>query len=144
MSLRYANVYGPGQDPHGEAGVVAIFLNRLLAGQELIINGDGGQTRDYVFVEDVARLNCAALESTLTGPLNVGTGRETPVNEIAKRLARAVGVPHAPRHGPAKPGEQRRSCLDASLARAHFFFTPTPLEKGLEETARWFSGRRDA
>src|SRR5260221_2717040 len=69
LAMRYANVYGPGQDPHGEAGVVAIFCEKLLAGAEAIINGDGGQTRDYVFVEDVARINCAAIESTLSGAL---------------------------------------------------------------------------
>jgi UDP-glucose 4-epimerase len=143
LSLRYANVYGPGQDPHGEAGVVAIFLQRLLSGEALTINGDGEQTRDYVFVEDVARINCAAAESTLTGALNVGTGRETSVNELAQRLAGALGVQHAPLYGPAKPGEQRRSCLDASLARAHFSWTPTSLEEGLEQTTRWFRGRRD-
>jgi UDP-glucose 4-epimerase len=143
LALRYANVYGPAQDPHGEAGVVAIFCEKLLSGAEAIINGDGEQTRDYVFVEDVAWINCAALESSLSGAINVGTGRETSVNEIARRLAGALGVPHAPRHGPAKPGEQRRSCIDSSLARANFSWTPTSLEEGLGQTARWFRGRRD-
>jgi UDP-glucose 4-epimerase len=123
--------------------VVAIFLQRLLAGEAPTINGDGEQTRDYVFVEDVARINCAAVESTLAGTLNVGTGRETSVNELARRLAGALGVQGVPLYGPAKPGEQRRSCVDASLARAQFAWTPTSLEEGLERTAQWFRGRRD-
>jgi UDP-glucose 4-epimerase len=143
LALRYANVYGPCQDPHGEAGVVAIFLQRLLAGEAPTINGDGEQTRDYVFVEDVARINCAAVESTLAGVLNVGTGRETSVNELAQRLAGALGVQRTPLYGPAKPGEQRRSSVDASLARARFAWRPTSLEEGLERTAGWFRGRRN-
>lgn len=141
IAMRYANVYGPGQDPHGEAGVVAIFLQRLLQGQEIVVNGDGGQTRDYVYVGDVARLNCDALESDLSGALNVGTGRETSVNELAERLIGALGLVVKPRHGAAKPGEQRRSCLDASAARSRFSWTPVPLEDGLAETVRWFRGR---
>src|SRR5574342_434041 len=115
-SLRYGNVYGPRQDPHGEAGVVAIFCGRLLAGRPCTINGDGGQTRDYVYVDDVARANLLAAERGFDGALNVGTGVETDVNRLYALLARAAGVSALPRHGPGKPGEQRRSCLDASAA----------------------------
>src|SRR5689334_965555 len=86
LALRYANVYGPGQDPHGEAGVVAIFLNKLLAGETATINGDGRQTRDYVYVEDVAHANVLAIEGSFKGALNIGTGIETSVADLAARL----------------------------------------------------------
>jgi UDP-glucose 4-epimerase len=139
LSLRYANVYGPGQDPLGEAGVVAIFLHKMLGGHDPIVNGDGEQTRDYVHVEDVARINCDALESGIGGALNVGTRRETSVNELAGLLARACGFSGAIRHGPAKPGEQRRSSIDASAARAQLGWEPRmALEPGLAQTARSF------
>lgn len=143
LALRYANVYGPGQDPHGEAGVVAIFLNKLLAGETATINGDGLQTRDYVYVEDVARANLLGVESAVTSALNVGTGLETTVVDLAQSLARHAGV--APRftNGPAKPGEQRRSCVDPAAARAALRWEPrTDLERGLAETARSFRERR--
>jgi UDP-glucose 4-epimerase len=139
LSLRYANVYGPGQDPLGEAGVVAIFLHKMLGGQDPVINGDGEQTRDYVHVEDVARINCDALESSIGGALNVGTRRETTVNELARLLAAACGFSGAIRHGPGKAGEQRRSSIDASAARAQLGWEPRiALEPGLAQTARSF------
>jgi UDP-glucose 4-epimerase len=143
VALRYANVYGPGQDPHGEAGVVAIFLERMLAGGAPLINGDGLQTRDYVFVEDVALVNLLALESDCTGALNVGTARETSVLEVSRQLAAAVGFTQAIGHGPAKAGEQRRSVIDPSLAARALGFRPrVALEEGLRETARWFAARK--
>ncbi len=139
LSVRYANVYGPAQNPHGEAGVVAIFLHRMLTGGEPVINGDGEQTRDYVYVEDVARLNAAAIEAEVAGALNVGTGRETSVNDIAAILAGALGGKARFRHGPAKAGEQRRSCIDASAAKASLQWEPrVTLEEGLQRTAGWF------
>jgi UDP-glucose 4-epimerase len=142
LALRYANVYGPAQDPHGEAGVVAIFVGRLLAGEPAVINGTGLQTRDYVFVEDVARLNVAALESDVRGALNAGTGRETSVDELARLLTAAVGRPASFGHGPAKPGEQLRSVVDASAARARLGWEPrVAMEDGLARTARWFEAR---
>jgi len=116
LALRYANVYGPGQDPHGEAGVVAIFLNKLLAGETATINGDGLQTRDYVYVGDVARANVLGVESAVTGALNVGTGVETTVVDLAQRLAKHAGVPPRFANGPAKPGEQHRSSVDPAAA----------------------------
>ncbi len=139
VSLRYANVYGEAQNPHGEAGVVAIFLNKMLSGAEPVINGDGGQTRDFVHVEDVARINCAALESQEPGALNVGTGRETSVNEIAQVLSLAAGWTQPIPHGPAKPGEQRRSVIDAAAARQRLGWEPRiELQQGLQRTAEWF------
>lgn len=140
ISLRYANVYGPRQDPDGEAGVVAIFCHRLLTGQTPVINGDGQQTRDYVYVDDVAAANLRALERPeVTGCVNIGTGIETSVNELYRTLARAAGLGVTPRHGPAKPGEQRRSCLSPALAKSRLGWTPTvALEEGLARTMEFF------
>ncbi len=141
-ALRYANVYGPRQDPHGEAGVVAIFCGRLLEAKPCTINGDGRQTRDYVFVGDVARANLLAAERRFAGALNVGTGVETDVNELFAKLARAARVDVAPAHGPAKPGEQKRSCVDPAAARAALGWTPeVALEDGLARTLEFFRGR---
>jgi UDP-glucose 4-epimerase len=141
VSLRYANVYGPRQDPHGEAGVVAIFADRLLRGQVPTINGDGSQTRDYVYVGDVAAANLAAVRAA-PGMYNVGTGVETDVNELYCRLAAAMGVTAPATHGPAKPGEQRRSCLDTRLAAAQLGWRPeVSLETGLEATIAFFRER---
>ena len=110
-----------------------------------MINGDGGQTRDYVFVEDVARVNALAVESSVTGALNVGTARETSVNDLAERLARAVGGARQFRHGPAKPGEQRRSAIDPAAAQAALGWSPrVDLEQGLQDTAAWFRSRTRA
>jgi UDP-glucose 4-epimerase len=142
-ALRYGNVYGPRQDPHGEAGVVAIFAGRLLAGEPCTVNGDGRQTRDYVFVEDVARVNLLAAERRHDGPLNVGTGVETDVNALHRILAAAAGVTAPALHGPAKPGEQRRSCLDASEAARALGWRPSvSVEEGLGRTLEWFRARR--
>jgi len=144
-ALRYGNVYGPRQDPHGEAGVVAIFCGRLLDGQPCTVNGDGGQTRDYVFVGDVARANLLAAERTHDGPLNVGTGVETDVNRLYRVLADAAGVASPPRHAPGKPGEQRRSCVDPSAAGKALGWRPTvAIEEGLRRTLAWFRERRGA
>ena len=142
-SLRYANVYGPGQDPLGEAGVVAIFLHRMLSGGEPVINGDGEQTRDFVYVDDVARANLLALTGSAGGPLNVGTGCETSVNELARKLARAAGYGRPIAHAPPAPGEQRRSCIDPGAARARLGWEPSVgLDEGLQRTADWFRARR--
>jgi len=142
MSLRYANVYGPGQDPLGEAGVVAIFLHKMLHGADPVINGDGEQTRDFVYVADVARANLLALESAGTGALNVGTGEETSINELARILARAAGYAKPIAHGPAAPGEQRRSSVAPAAARRQLGWSPdVTLEAGLGLTAEWFRDR---
>ena len=142
LALRYANVYGPGQDPHGEAGVVAIFLAKMLSGAAPIINGDGLQTRDYVHVSDVARINALALEGTVTGAINVGTAKESTVVELAKVLASAVGYTAPIAHGEGKLGEQRRSVIDPSAAQAALGWAPTiGFEEGLAQTARWFQAQ---
>jgi UDP-glucose 4-epimerase len=141
--LRYANVYGPRQDPHGEAGVVAIFSGRLLDGKPCTIYGDGKQTRDYVFVQDVARMNLLAAEAGFDGAVNVGTGVETDVAELYGHLAAAAGVTLPPEFGPARAGEQRRSCLNPRLAYARLGWRPeVSIASGLARTLAWFKARR--
>jgi UDP-glucose 4-epimerase len=142
-ALRYANVYGPRQDPHGEAGVVAIFCGRLLDGRACTIYGDGKQTRDYVFAGDVARANLLAAEKRFDGPLNVGTGVETDVVQLYGHLARAAGVERPPEHAEARLGEQKRSCIDASAAGKAIGWRPeVKLADGLARTLQWFKARR--
>jgi UDP-glucose 4-epimerase len=119
VSLRYGNVYGPRQDVHGEAGVVAIFCGHLIEGTAPTVFGDGGQTRDWVDVADVVRANLLAAESEITGPVNIGHGQETSVRQLIDAL-NAVSPDKplaAPRFEPERPGEVRRSCLDVSRAR---------------------------
>ncbi|HEV7503492.1 MAG TPA: NAD-dependent epimerase/dehydratase family protein [Thermoanaerobaculia bacterium] len=137
--MRYSNVYGERQNPHGEAGVVAIFLKHLLAGEAPVINGDGLQTRDYVHVSDVVRASLAVVGKPGFNIYNVGTSVETTVVELYEELARAVGSPLKALHGPGKPGEQRRSVIDASRLR-HDLGVPAPLSlaEGLARTASWF------
>jgi len=138
-ALRYANVYGPRQNPHGEAGVVAIFSERLLKGQTCVVNGTGEQTRDFVFGPDVARANLLAATGDVEGPVNIGTGIETDVNRLYALLARAAGVERPAQHAPAKPGEQMRSSVDASRAAKVLGWRPAvPLEEGLQRTVDWF------
>jgi len=137
--LRYANVYGPRQNPHGEAGVVAIFLHRLLADEQPVINGDGSQTRDYVYVRDVVRANVAAVGRPGFHIFNVGTGIETDVNTLFAQLHRAVGRGPAAVHGPGKAGEQLRSSISSALLERELgFAVSTPLAEGLTRTAEWF------
>jgi UDP-glucose 4-epimerase len=133
--LRLANIYGPRQNPHGEAGVIAIFTDRLLRGEPCVINGDGLQTRDYVYVGDVAEAALRALERPqVTGPINIGTGVETTVVALFEALRAAFGHGES-HHGPARPGEQRRSLLDASRARQVLGWTPrVGLDEGLRRT----------
>jgi UDP-glucose 4-epimerase len=149
--LRYANVYGERQNPHGEAGVVAIFIDRLLSGRPAVINGDGLQTRDYIHVSDVVRANIAlaALAAVAAAPgfriYNVGTGVETTVVDLYREIARALGVDRPPEFGPAKPGEQRRSVVDPSHIRHDFALPePLPLTEGLARTVAWFRERVEA
>ena len=139
VALRYANVYGPRQDPHGEAGVVAIFTQKLLRGEQAVINGDGEQTRDFVFVGDVARANLLALHDAVQGPVNIGTGNETSVNDLFARLSRVTGSTRPEFHGPAKPGDQRRSVITHDHARALMGWTPqVSLDDGLQATVAYF------
>ena len=140
LALRYSNVYGPRQDPHGEAGVVAIFCANLAAGRTSTINGTGEQTRDYVYVEDVARANVLALEGEAPpGAYNVGTGVETSVNELYGLMCEVSGKDLPPEHGPAKPGEQLRSCVDPAKASDVLGWRPeTDLTAGLKHTSSFF------
>ncbi|MFN2425294.1 MAG: NAD-dependent epimerase/dehydratase family protein [Candidatus Binatia bacterium] len=142
VALRYANVYGPRQDPHGEAGVVSIFARALLAGKGASIYGDGLQTRDYVFVGDVVRANLAALESAWCGPVNIGTGCETSVVDLHARLRRLTGCEVMPEHAPAKDGEVRRSVLAAGRAAEVLGWKPAiTLDEGLAATVDFFRSR---
>jgi len=149
VALRYANVYGPRQDPHGEAGVVAIFCNRILTGQPLTVFGDGSQTRDYVFVKDVARANLAAATRDLppAGRLdargfNIGTGIETSVIELAEALKRTAGSDVPIQLAPPRPGEQQRSAVSIAKAARLLGWTPeVELDEGLEETFNFFAER---
>ncbi len=159
VALRYSNVYGPRQNPHGEAGVVAIFSKRLLAGEPATINGDGRYVRDYVYGPDVAEANFAALTAdlpqvqpgTLTS-LNIGTGIGTDVNELEAEIrqqvsaqlashGQAVSLPE-PTHGPARAGDLRSNLVDASQAAEVLGWKPTKsLSQGIAETVRWFAQR---
>ena len=141
VALRYANVYGPRQNPHGEAGVVAIFSERLLDGRTCTIFGDGKQSRDFVYVKDVARANLAALGSEFVGPINIGTGIETDVNRLYALLAKAADVAAPAEHAPKKPGEQMRSVIDNARAKEILGWKPeVALEAGLRETVEFFRG----
>jgi UDP-glucose 4-epimerase len=156
VALRYSNVYGPRQNPHGEAGVVAIFCKRYLANEAATINGDGRYVRDYVYGPDVARANLAALESSAIRPgtltsLNIGTGIGTDVNELEGALRNAMtdvlakkGRPKPlpmPAHGPARAGDLRSNLIDAGLAASVLDWRPeVTLAVGLSKTAEWFAG----
>ncbi|UCH11022.1 MAG: SDR family NAD(P)-dependent oxidoreductase [Fidelibacterota bacterium] len=138
-TLRYANVYGPRQNPHGEAGVVAIFSNLLANGKQVTINGDGLQTRDYVYVGDVVEANVLTLTHHDTVTLNIGTGIETDVVTLYEYLAGAAGTSRKPSHGPPKPGEQRRSAISPRSARKTLGWEPKiSLADGLPMTYRSF------
>jgi len=142
VALRYSNVYGPRQDPHGEAGVVAIFCGVMLKGETPTINGDGGQTRDYVYVKDVVLANIAAITKDTAGAFNIGTGLETSVNGLYELIKKKTGYAGTARNVPAKTGEQYRSVLDASLAGSKLGWRPSKaLEEGIEETVSYFKGR---
>lgn len=137
--LRYANVYGPRQSPHGEAGVVAIFTTRLLNGEAPVINGDGKQTRDYVYVGDVVRANVKLLDFNQNETFNIGTSIETDVNQIFHHLNTLCGANKPEQHGPAKKGEQLRSVIDYRKATELLNWKPEMnLADGLKETVEFF------
>jgi UDP-glucose 4-epimerase len=141
-SLALANVYGPRQDPHGEAGVVAIFAGRLLAGEACTIFGTGEQTRDFVYVDDVADAFVRAAESASCELLNIGTGVETSVNRLFAVMAEAAGRPNEPVYAPARPGELDRSALDPTKASELLGWRPTTsLESGVAGVLDWFRSR---
>lgn len=151
VALRYANVYGPRQDPTGEAGVCAIFGGRLLKGEPLTVFGDGKQTRDYVHVTDVAAANFAALSVPLPAPdgdhdrlaFNIGTGRETSVLDLAGTLGRVAGVTPTITHAAPRAGELERSALDPAKAAAELHWTPAvPLADGIKSLIGWMRKER--
>ncbi|MBM3139387.1 MAG: SDR family NAD(P)-dependent oxidoreductase [Chloroflexi bacterium] len=140
--VRPANVYGPWQDPHGEAGVVAIFAQRMLRGEPVTIFGDGRQTRDYVYVGDVAAAIRAAAQAETAATCNVATGRETSTQQIFDALAGLTGYERQPVYGPERPGDVARIALDPSHARRAWGWRPSvKLDDGLAETVRWFRER---
>lgn len=146
VAMRYANVFGPRQDPKSEAGVVSIFVSRLLAGQPLTVFGDGTQTRDYVFVKDVARANVLASLCPLPAAgdhdapaFNIGTGRETSVLALAEHVGRAMGVTPRLEFAPARAGELQRSVLDAGKATSVLGWRPEHgFDEGLPQLVHWF------
>ena len=148
VALRYANVYGPRQDPASEAGVVSIFVSRLLAGKPLTVFGDGTQTRDYVFVKDVARANLLAATVAVSRgdrldvpAFNIATGHETSVNDLAAHVGRALDRTPVIQYAPARPGELYRSCLDVSKAARELNWRPEVVfDDGMKELAAWFQG----
>ncbi len=140
--LRYANVYGPRQNDEGEGGVVAIFCAQMSAQQPVTLYGDGEQTRDFVFVKDIAHANVLALEAT-SGCYNLGTGVATSINVLFAELERMSATKHVLKHAPAREGEIVHSTLDASLAKQRLGWqAATPLAEGLQATWRWYAGAR--
>jgi len=144
VSLRYANVYGPRQNPFGEAGVVAIFTERFLADKKAIINGNGTQTRDFTFVEDVVESNLLALNYPESDIFNIGTGIETDINRIFRFLKKATGSKQEETHAPPKPGEQQRSVLDCSKAEKLLKWKPKySLQEGITKTVEFFQEMKE-
>ncbi len=141
VSLRYANVYGPRQNPHGEAGVVAIFITKLLKGETPVIHGDGLQTRDYVFVTDVVAANLLALKPEAQGIYNIGTGVETNVIELYENIVQALALDKPAQFGPGKAGEQRRSSIASARIQRELGWQPAKaLPVGVQETVAYFRG----
>lgn len=137
--LRYANIYGPRQNPFGEAGVVAIFTSKMLNGEQPIINGTGKQTRDYVFVEDVVKANLVTLEDEQSDIYNVGTSKETNVIELFRMLNEIIGKNFEEKHGPQAAGEQMRSVITSDKLFNKFNWKPsTDLYNGLKQTVKYF------
>ncbi|MBI3399622.1 MAG: SDR family oxidoreductase [Deltaproteobacteria bacterium] len=140
--LRYANVYGPRQDPHGEAGVVAIFAQKLLKGEQPVINGDGMQTRDFVYVGDVVRANILSLSCNEGEVFNIGTGKETTIHQLFKALVNSTGVRFQEKYGPPKSGEQKRSVIDFTKANKKLGWSPIiSCEDGLRKTVDYFRNK---
>lgn len=142
VALRYGNVYGPRQNPHGEAGVVAIFSERMLSGDSVFINGTGDQTRDYVYVQDVVQANLLALEHSGSDVFNVGTSVETSVNELFSMIREVIDSSISENHREGQPGEQRRSVLSYAKASDVLGWNPSiDVVSGLRNTVDWFRNR---
>ncbi|MEE8185630.1 MAG: NAD-dependent epimerase/dehydratase family protein [Thermodesulfobacteriota bacterium] len=139
VALRYSNVYGPRQNPHGEAGVVAIFTEKMLRGEQPVINGDGCQTRDFLYIGDVVEANKHAISASEGGTFNIGTAIETDINGLFRRLVDLTGSECREIHDPPKEGEQMRSVIDWNKAKGTLGWRPVvSLEEGLRETVMWF------
>lgn len=140
--LRYSNVYGPRQNCHGESGVIAIFSDLLSKHKQPIINGDGTQTRDFVFIDDVVKANMLATNKNAIGAFNIGTNTEITVNELYKELQASFKTRLPVVYGPARPGEQARSRLDYTLAYNTLSWSPSfELKEGLQKTVSWYKKR---
>lgn len=139
VALRYANVYGPRQNPHGEAGVIAIFCSRILSESPCTVFGDGGQTRDYVFVEDVAKANLLSLSAPV-GSYNIGTGIESSVNDLISELKNSSGTDFEVQYGEERPGEVQSISLEATFAQKTLGWKPNvDLAEGIQKTWDWFN-----
>lgn len=139
LSLRFANVYGPRQNSKGEAGVIAIFCAKMLNGEQPVINGDGEQTRDFVFVDDVIKANILGIEKNISGAFNIGTAKETNINTVFSKIKKMFGSKAREIHEPEKLGEQRRSCLNFKKAETILGWEPEyNLDDGLKKTIEWF------
>ncbi len=137
--FRYANVYGPRQDPFGEGGVVAVFSQKMDAGEQPLINGDGTQTRDFIYVADIVRANLLATSGEVVGEYNLSTGKETSVLDLFKKIKEITGSSKNPKYGPAKKGDQQRSVIDNRKVKSKLDWEPeVALEKGLEEMKSFF------
>lgn len=142
ISLRYSNVYGPRQNPHGESGVIAIFSEMIAEGKTPVINGDGTHTRDYVYVEDVARANVLALNSDFVGELNIGTTTEISTNEVFRKVAAEMEVEIEEKHIEERPGEQVTSSLDYSKAKRILGWEPkVDFDEGVRRVVKWYRSK---
>jgi len=143
VSLRYSNVYGPRQNPHGESGVVAIFAEAIMAGKTPVINGDGTHTRDYVYVSDVVGANVLALTTDFVGELNIGTKTEISTNEVFDKVTTEFGKHLERQYGSPRPGEQVTSSLDYSKAKQKLGWEPkVTFDEGVQLVANWYKNRR--
>jgi UDP-glucose 4-epimerase len=142
IALRYSNVYGPRQNPHGESGVIAIFSEMIAEGKQPVIHGDGTHTRDYVYVSDVAQANLSALKTNFVGPINIGTGREIATNQVFQQVVAEFGVDLEEKHGPARPGEQVTSSLNCKRAKEVLGWEPSvKFEEGVKKVVEWYQKR---
>ena len=142
VALRYANVYGPRQGAKGEAGVIGIFIQKMLRGVRPTIFGDGKQTRDFVYVDDVVEANILAMKGGIHGAFNIGTGKEISVNHVDALIRAELGVDTKCVHGPANPGEERRAALDCTAAKKGLGWRPrVGIEEGIKRTVAWFHAR---
>ena len=141
--LRYANVYGPRQNTHGESGVIAIFSEYIAEGKQPVINGDGTHTRDYVYIDDVVRADLMALETDFTGELNIGTSTETSTNDVFHKVVAEFGVDIPEEHGPERPGEQVTSSLSYEKAKQVLGWVPqVGFDEGVKKTVEWYRERK--